>query len=44
MVKPGRILFELEGVTAEVAERAMRLATYKFGVKTRFVSRESVVV
>jgi large subunit ribosomal protein L16 len=39
VVRPGRVLFELEGVTREVAERAVQLATYKFGVKTRFVTR-----
>ena len=40
VVKPGRILFELEGVTEEVARRAIQLATYKFGIKTRFIARE----
>ncbi len=40
VVKPGRVLFELEGVTPEVARDAMRLATYKFGIKTRYISRE----
>jgi large subunit ribosomal protein L16 len=39
VVKPGRILYELEGVTPEVAVEAMRLASYKLPVKTRFVSR-----
>jgi large subunit ribosomal protein L16 len=39
VIKPGRILFELEGVTPEIAQEAMRLAAFKFGVKTRFVSR-----
>lgn len=40
VVKPGRILYELEGVTPDVAERAMDLAAHKLGVKSRFVSRE----
>ena len=40
VVKPGRILFELEGVTEEVARRAIQLATYKFGIKTRYIARE----
>ena len=40
VVKPGRILFELEGVEPEVAKRAMELASHKFGIKTRYVSRE----
>jgi large subunit ribosomal protein L16 len=40
VVKPGRVLFELEGVTREVAEAAMALASAKLGVKTKFVVRE----
>lgn len=39
VVKPGRILYELEGVTPEVAKDAMRLAAHKFGIKTRYVAR-----
>ena len=39
VVKPGRIMYELEGVEEEVAREAIRLATHKFGVKTRFISR-----
>ena len=39
VVKPGRILFEIEGVTEELAREAMRLATYKLPVKTKFVSK-----
>ncbi|HXU47275.1 MAG TPA: 50S ribosomal protein L16 [Thermoanaerobaculia bacterium] len=39
VVKPARILYEIEGVSAEVAEAAMRLASHKLGIKTRFVSR-----
>lgn len=39
VVKPGRILYELEGVTPDVAAEAMRLAAYKLPMKTRFVSR-----
>ena len=41
VVKPARILYELEGVPAEIAEAAMRLASHKFGIKTRFISRHS---
>ncbi|MDE2754645.1 MAG: 50S ribosomal protein L16 [Gemmatimonadota bacterium] len=41
VVKPGRIMFELEGVPEETARRAMELASFKLPVKTRFVSRES---
>lgn len=39
-VKPGRILFEMDGVTKELAEEAMRLAAYKLPVKTKFISKE----
>jgi large subunit ribosomal protein L16 len=41
VIKPGRILFELEGVTPEIAIEAMRLASHKLGIKTRFVSRHA---
>ncbi|WP_243018377.1 MULTISPECIES: 50S ribosomal protein L16 [Candidatus Cardinium] len=39
VVKPGRILFELDGVSKEVAERAMRLAIHKLPIKANFVVR-----
>lgn len=39
VVRPARILFELEGVPADVAEAAMRLAAHKLPIKTKFVSR-----
>ena len=38
-VKPGRILFEVDGVSAEVARRAFELAAAKLPLKTRFVAR-----
>ena len=41
VIKPGRILYEIEGVTPEVAREAMKLAAHKFGIKTRFVSRQA---
>jgi large subunit ribosomal protein L16 len=41
VIRPGRILYELEGVTADVAKEAMRLASHKLPMKTRFISRES---
>ncbi len=41
VVKPGRIMFELEGVGVERARRAMELASFKLPVKTRFVERET---
>ena len=40
VVKPGRVLFEMEGVPVEVAKEAMRLAAHKLPVKTRFVARQ----
>lgn len=39
VVKPGRILFELEGVDAGLAREAMDLARHKLPIKTRFISR-----
>jgi large subunit ribosomal protein L16 len=40
VVKPGRVMFELEGVPESVARRAMELAAAKLPIKTRFVVRE----
>ncbi|MEW6690823.1 MAG: 50S ribosomal protein L16 [Pseudomonadota bacterium] len=40
VVKPGRMMFELEGVSREVAESAMALAAAKLSVKSKFVVRE----
>jgi large subunit ribosomal protein L16 len=40
VVKPGRILFELEGVNEVLASEAMRLAGHKLPVKTKFLTRE----
>jgi large subunit ribosomal protein L16 len=40
VVKPGRILFEMEGVDEELAREAMRLAAQKLPIKTKFVSRK----
>jgi large subunit ribosomal protein L16 len=39
VVKPGRVLFELGGVTKSVAEEALRLAAHKLPIKTKFVTR-----
>ena len=39
-VKPGRVMFELDGVSEEVAREAMRLAIHKLPMKARIVSRE----
>jgi large subunit ribosomal protein L16 len=41
VVKPGRILYEMEGVTIAVAREAMRLAAHKLPMATRFVQREA---
>ncbi|MGB3655832.1 MAG: 50S ribosomal protein L16 [Rivularia sp. (in: cyanobacteria)] len=40
VVKPGRILFEIAGVTEETAREAMRLASHKLPIKTKFIARE----
>ncbi len=40
VVRPGRILYEMEGVSREVAEEALRLAAHKLPIKTKAVSRE----
>ena len=39
-VKPGRVMFEIAGVTEETAREALRLASHKLPVKTKFLSRE----
>ena len=44
VIKPARILFEMEGVTREVAEEAFRRAAHKLPIKTRFVTREETEV
>ena len=43
VVKPGRVMFEIEGVTEEVAREALRLAAQKLPVQTKFVKRETEV-
>jgi len=40
IVKPGTVLFEMEGVNLDKAQEAMRLASYKLPVKTKFLTRE----
>lgn len=42
VVKPGRILYEMSGVSATVAKTAMRLAMFKMPIKTQFVIANSV--
>ena len=43
VVKPGRILFEMDGVDVEVAREAMRLAGHKLPIKTKFIFKETEV-
>jgi len=42
VVKPGRIMFEIEGVEEEIAREAFRLASHKLPIKTAFVIREEL--
>lgn len=44
VVKPGRILYEIGGVTEEVAREAMRLAANKLPIKTKFITRPAAVI
>ena len=39
-VKPGRILFEMDGVSKDLAEKAMKLAAYKLPLKTKFIEKQ----
>ncbi len=41
VIRPGKIIYELEGIPETVAKEAMRLAAHKLPIKTRFISRES---
>ena len=43
MIKPGRILYEIEGVAEDVAREALRLAGHKLPLETRFIRREEMV-
>ena len=43
VVKPGRILFEMDGVAEDVAKEAMRLAGHKLPIKTKFISKAEEV-
>ena len=43
VVKPGRVLFEMAGVTEEVAREAMRLAGHKLPIKTKFVKKADMI-
>ena len=41
VVKPGRVMFEMNGVSEEVAREAMRLAGHKLPIKTKFIARNT---
>jgi large subunit ribosomal protein L16 len=41
VVKPGRVMFEMDGVAPEVAKEAMRLASHKLPIKCKFVMKET---
>jgi large subunit ribosomal protein L16 len=43
VVTPGRVMYELEGVSEEVAREALRLAGHKLPVETRVIKREEVI-
>nr|YP_009399762.1 ribosomal protein L16 [Digenea simplex]ARW69581.1 ribosomal protein L16 [Digenea simplex] len=40
VIKPGHIIFEISGVTQNIAEQAMRLASYKLPIKTKFIRKD----
>ena len=42
VVKPGRVLFEMDGVTEDIAREAMRLAMHKLPIKCRFATKEQL--
>jgi large subunit ribosomal protein L16 len=42
VIRPGKILFEMEGVAVEIAQKAMLLAAAKIGIPTKFIKREGV--
>jgi len=42
VIRPGRILYEMEGVSREMAKEALRLAAHKLSVKTRFIERSDL--
>jgi large subunit ribosomal protein L16 len=43
VVKPGRMLFECDGVSSEIASEALRLAAQKLPVKTKFIKRRDLI-
>ena len=43
VVKPGRVMFEMDGINEEVAKEAMRLASHKLPIKCKFVTKEDTL-
>ena len=43
VIRPGRVLYEMSGVSKEMAQEALRLAAHKLSIKTRFVERSEVI-
>jgi large subunit ribosomal protein L16 len=41
VIRPGKIIYEVEGISEDLAKEAMRLAAQKLPIKTRFISREN---
>ncbi len=41
VVKPGRVMFEMGGISKEIAREALRLAAHKLPVKTKFIERKN---
>ena len=42
VIKPGRVLYEMTGVSRDMAKEALRLAAHKLPIKTRFVERSEI--
>ena len=43
VIRPGRILYEMEGVDKELAKEALRLASHKLPLKTKFIERSDAI-
>lgn len=43
VVRPGRIMFEIDGIPTEVAAEALKQASYKFSIKTKVITREQLL-
>jgi large subunit ribosomal protein L16 len=42
VIRPGRVLFEVEGLTVDEAQHALKMASYKLPIKTKFIAREHI--